>query len=109
MRVLTLLFILLTFPALAQDGIPGSSGGSSEDLLNLHEGYQTEIPHMATPSCVTYPEWTGMNAKDINKSVLEGRAYRILGPDSMATMDYSPNRLNIHTDDKGIIIEQVCG
>lgn len=106
MHALTFLFVLLSFPALAQDGIPGSS---QDDLLNLHDGYQTESPHMATPTCVTYPEWTGMKADDINKSALEGRAYRILGPDSMATMDYLPNRLNIHTDDNGIIVEQVCG
>ncbi|MHA6344945.1 I78 family peptidase inhibitor [Roseivivax sp. CAU 1761] len=34
---------------------------------------------------------------------------RILGPDSMATMDFRPDRLNIETDRGGYILRLRCG
>jgi hypothetical protein len=34
---------------------------------------------------------------------------RILPPDSIATMDYNPARLNIETDASGIITRVSCG
>lgn len=64
---------------------------------------------MATPTCTTYVEWTGKNITDIDLSILGDRPYRILKPDSMATMDYAPDRLNINTTDNGIILSQDCG
>lgn len=64
---------------------------------------------MATPTCVTYPEWTGKNIDEIDMTVLGDRPRRILAPNSMATMDYSPDRLNIHTTEDGIILTQDCG
>ena len=38
-----------------------------------------------------------------------GRPYRILPPGSMATMDYIHNRINIHTDENGMITMIRCG
>ena len=35
--------------------------------------------------------------------------HRILPPNAIVTMDYSPHRLNIYTDDKGIITDARCG
>lgn len=64
---------------------------------------------MATPTCKTYVEWTGKNIKDVDLSILNDRPHRVLKPNSMATMDYSPDRLNIHTTDEGIILSQDCG
>jgi hypothetical protein len=64
---------------------------------------------MATPTCKTYIEWTGKNINDIDLSILDDRPSRVLKPDSMATMDYSPDRLNIHTTDDGVILSQNCG
>ena len=64
---------------------------------------------MATPSCETYVEWTGTNIDNVDLSVLDDRDYRIIKPDSMVTMDYVPDRLNIHVDDDGTIIKQDCG
>ena len=64
---------------------------------------------MATPTCVTYPEWTGSNIDTIDLGILDDRPYRILKPDAMMTMDYSPDRLNIQTTAEGIIITQDCG
>jgi hypothetical protein len=59
-------------------------------------------------SCDYPKEWIGKPAdeKAIKK---ETKAYRILGPDSMATMDYSADRVNVHTDDKGIVTKVTCG
>lgn len=37
------------------------------------------------------------------------RNIRVLGPDSMATMDYNPKRLNIETDADGTILQLRCG
>jgi hypothetical protein len=34
---------------------------------------------------------------------------RILKPDSGATMDYSPTRLNVHIDKSGKILDLACG
>ena len=36
-------------------------------------------------------------------------ALRILKPGSMATMDYSPTRLNVHVDTSGTILQLTCG
>ena len=64
---------------------------------------------MATPTCMTYPEWTGKKVDEIDLTILGDRPYRVLTPDSMMTMDYSPDRLNIQTDADGIIITTDCG
>lgn len=44
----------------------------------------------------------------VNTSQLAGTV-RILPPDSIATMDYNPARLNIDTDASGIITRVSCG
>ena len=66
-------------------------------------------PTQATPSCETYVEWTGKNINEIDLSVLGDRPHRVVKPDSMVTMDYIPDRLNIHTTEDGIILQQDCG
>ena len=38
-----------------------------------------------------------------------GLPHRILGPNDVATMDHRPDRLNIMTDENGVIIEVKCG
>ena len=64
---------------------------------------------MSTPTCVTFPEWTGQPVDTIDLSILGERPHRVLKSDSMMTMDYSPDRLNIKTDQDGIIITTDCG
>jgi len=64
---------------------------------------------MATPTCETYVEWTGKNISEIDLSVLGDRQHRVIKPDSMMTMDYWPNRLNINVTDDGVILTQECG
>ena len=73
------------------------------------EEAQDNSTSMTTPTCETYVEWTGQNIEDIDLSVLGDRSYRVVKPDSMVTMDYRPDRLNIKTDESGTIITQECG
>lgn len=39
----------------------------------------------------------------------KSRSVRVVRPGDAVTMDYSPERLNIHLDEKGTIIEFRCG
>nr|WP_245200081.1 I78 family peptidase inhibitor [Herbaspirillum sp. LeCh32-8] len=39
----------------------------------------------------------------------EAQDVRVLKPDSAATMDFNPKRLNIHTDPGKVIIKLACG
>lgn len=64
---------------------------------------------MATPTCHTYLEWTGKNIDEVDLSVLGDRPNRVIKPDSIVTMDYIPDRLNINVTDDGVILTQECG
>lgn len=88
-RFLAFLFVFITLPLQAQDDL--------------------NTPHMATPTCEVYLEWTGKHIDDIDLSILGDREHRILKPDSIITMDYIADRLNIYTTKDDIIIEQQCG
>lgn len=55
-----------------------------------------------------FASWVGQHVNDVDIKVV-GRPYRILGPDSMATMDFSPDRINVMVDEKGIITAVRCG
>lgn len=35
--------------------------------------------------------------------------HRVIGPDTMVTYDYVPERINFHTDKNGIILSVSCG
>ncbi|MEZ5953315.1 MAG: I78 family peptidase inhibitor [Hyphomonas sp.] len=52
--------------------------------------------------------WLGKPSGDLPEGTLKARD-RILSPDSQATMDYAPDRLNVLTNDDGIIIGLKCG
>jgi hypothetical protein len=55
-----------------------------------------------------FDDWIG---KAINKDAARetGRPFRILEPNSSATMDYIPERINIHTDSNGVVLKVICG
>ena len=50
----------------------------------------------------------GTAEPDLNKSAL-GRNTRILHPDSVVTMDYSAERLNVYLDKDGKVSRVTCG
>lgn len=56
-----------------------------------------------------FDHWIGA---PVDEEALEetGRPYRILTPDSIVTMDYLPERINVMTDeDTGIVTGVTCG
>lgn len=50
----------------------------------------------------------GTPETDLNKSAL-GRNTRIIHPDSVMTMDYSAQRLNVYVDKEGKVSRVTCG
>lgn len=59
-------------------------------------------------SCI-YPEgWIGHPVdEDAVKDV--AKSYRILAPNTPATMDYRGDRVNVRTDEDGIVLDVTCG
>lgn len=59
------------------------------------------------PSC----EFADMIGKPVNQDALVAlqRPFRILPPHAAATMDYSAERINVHTDEAGIVLKVDCG
>ena len=66
-----------------------------------------EPPAITEAEC-NYNEWVGQS---VNEDTVKatGRPYRILGPNSMATMDFSPQRINVIVDDKKVVTAVRCG
>jgi len=52
--------------------------------------------------------YLGQQAGDIPADVLPERS-RIVGPDTQVTMDYVPTRVNVLTDEAGMVIGLKCG
>lgn len=52
--------------------------------------------------------YLGKQASDIPADVLPERS-RIVGPDTQVTMDYVPTRVNVLTDEAGMVIGLKCG
>lgn len=71
---------------------------------------QTEI---ATPA--DYPDCDFENLKGLTSAEAEAqlkpldRPIRVLGPNQPATMDYSLGRINLLTDDSGVVQSVNCG
>lgn len=68
----------------------------------------TNSPETTEPAC-EFSDLVGQSLKDLDVSAYSPRAIRVLHPGSMATMDYSPSRINIKVDDNEVIIEVTCG
>lgn len=60
------------------------------------------------PNCGDHMDLIGKNASEIDQTSFD-KPVRVLGPDSAATMDYNPERINIHTDAVGKVIDVRCG
>jgi hypothetical protein len=66
-----------------------------------------EVPAMAESEC-SYNDWVG---QPVNEEAVKaaGRPYRILKPDSAATMDFNPERINVLVDDHNVVTAVRCG
>ncbi|GEM_PF-3109871 len=97
--------------------IPGSALSGEGEAAPPMEGSESAAPPEQTgeamppaepaPAC-DFAMWVG---QPVNEETVKatGRPYRILPPGSMATMDYSAERINVHTDDAGVVTEVTCG
>ena len=79
---------------------------SAEDVsaISPAAGQQKE----EAQTCGDYSAWLGQKV-DESAVAKSGKIYRILPPHSMMTMDHNPQRINVHTDDDGIIVKVTCG
>jgi hypothetical protein len=93
------------------DGEPGVSegwGGPAFGDDSDDDVYEGEIPVEELTTCGSYPDWIGQEVDE--EAIKEtGKPYRILKPDSMATMDHSPDRINVMVDENNIVVEVRCG
>jgi hypothetical protein len=65
-------------------------------------------PDLSTCTSNATHELVGSSISLVNTSALAATV-RVLPPNSIATMDYNPARLNIETDASGIITRVSCG
>lgn len=87
--------------------VAGSDGPADPDALML------EPKHPGTPdtsSCGGHGDLVGKTVGSFDLNAIKAeRAVRVLKPGDAATMDYSEQRLNIITDNAGLILEVRCG
>ncbi len=92
-------------PEMAQVADPAHMTVASSEAGS--EGENGDAPVSSEAEC-SYSEWVG-HAVDEGSVKATGRPYRILKPDSMATMDYSPDRINVIVDDHNVVTAVRCG
>jgi hypothetical protein len=97
--------------------VPGSSmDGESPAGEGVSAG---DIPHSDVPppsravftdaEC-NFEDWVGSPVSEAEAAAKEtGRPYRILTPDSMMTMDHSPDRINVVHEKDGKVTRVWCG
>ncbi len=107
MKNYMLVFVFVLFPAIAcaQSVSPGGAPVSSPPVTQLHP----VIPDMPGPDACNPPTQLIGQPKTVVNTMHFNGPVRMLGPDSMSTMDYAPRRLNIIYDEKGIIRSVRCG
>lgn len=100
------------FPTRAEaPGAPPVRIASSDNGVavssDVEAGSSANLPDMSPQPC-DFPQFIG---KAVDESALKaiGRPFRVLPPGGMATMDFSPARINLETDDKGIVTRIHCG
>lgn len=82
--------------------------GEGEGFLPGDGTAGTKITPIETISVCDFADWVG---KPVDQEAVDAtkRPFRILPPGAMATMDHITDRLNIHTDEDGIVTSVTCG
>lgn len=104
--------------ATAEQGMTQATGAATEEGMAVPgaEGYDAgassadaaagEAP---APSCA-FDFLIGLQTDAALEQVRPlDRPYRVLGPNAMATMDFSAERINLHVDDNGVVTGVTCG
>ncbi|RAN32086.1 I78 family peptidase inhibitor [Hyphomonas pacifica] len=92
-------------PVEAVEGAPPEDAASDETVSP-----QMDPLDQVEDSCgmAALQAYIGQAASDIPEDELPEGA-RIVGPDTQVTMDYVPTRLNVLTDEDGLILSLKCG
>ncbi len=110
--------LLEGFPTRAEAPLPGVIGVQVADAEGRVVPSSSSSPAQAAeervpptilaPQSCDFPQFIG---KPVDEAALKalGRPYRVLPPGAMATMDFSPVRINLETDDKGLVTRITCG
>ncbi len=94
-------------------GVPGaategSAGMAGEGPSSVSAGDEAPVLPDMSPQPCDFPQFIGQPVDETALKAI-GRPFRILPPGGMATMDFSPARINVETDDKGIVTRIHCG
>ena len=103
----------MTRPALAAIGVAGiialagcTSSGSSGDMSPSDEcganAVQSQIGGQVTGSSAS-------DARIDGQPVASNGTVRVIGPDTMVTQDFRPDRLNLEVDAAGRLVAARCG
>jgi hypothetical protein len=109
MRSLLLVpFFLISLSACAQNvAADPNTSVSSPPMAMPNE--PIAVPVMPGPDACNPPTSLIGQSKKVLETMKFKGPVRIIGPNDMVTMDYSPQRLNIVYDKNGIIREVKCG
>lgn len=96
--------------ALGHTGTAGEAEGVMNDIpdgTKVHSDVPPPPRDVFVDSTCDFEAWVG---KPVDETALKntGRAYRILKPDDMMTMDHSPERINVEHKD-GKVTRVWCG
>ena len=93
-------------------GMPGHRGGEiapyAAPMVGLEEAVEQTEEHVREEMHCDFAHFIG---QPVDEDALRatGREYRILPPGSMYTMDFLEGRINVHTDDHGVVVRVDCG
>lgn len=88
----------------------GGAKGAMTEMTEMTDAGQavTASADEAGPSCA-FDFLVGLNADVAQAQIASlGRPVRVLGPDSMATQDYSAERINLNVDEDGVVQSVNC-
>lgn len=100
-----------TTPESVEDNPPIPQSSAAEENAEEDAPYSDVPPPsraVFSDADCSFEDWVG---KKVDEAAVKktGRPYRILSPDSMMTMDHSPQRINIVHDKDGTVTRVWCG
>lgn len=99
----------ISLVAFAAVGLAGCTTGAAE------QGPAASLPDAALPAAcdaeraTAYIGRPGDAIAEEARAAAGARAVRVIRPNQAVTMDFRPDRLNIETDDSGVVLKVRCG
>ena len=87
------------------------TSGTSSNAAHAESQAAAADPNVMVENMVCeFDVWVGQVVVDAEKELVKlGRVIRVFGPNTPATMDHRPDRINILHDDNGRIVQVTCG